>query len=309
LFVHPSHRYLVAVSYWDAVTTVLNIFPDGSLGETVYRRQEPAAAQFFHAQGQPTREVHWRYRQKWPHAHCVVQEPYSRSLLFTTDLGLDCCHVWRLDVATGRMNLAQTVNLDPGRGPRHLCFHPRVRAAFVVNELDSTVSVLRYHGEEVEDQSVSASTDAVEDACPAAVVSSHSKNAVLQHLQTLSSLPECAQGKSVTTPCGIWKAASHSSELRLRPDGRFLYVGNRGHDSIAVFKVDENQGGLLTLDHVVPAGGACPRNFNFTKCGSFLLVGCQNTSTLVSFACDPSTGMLTPKASMELPSPNYVHAL
>lgn len=305
---HPSLRWLVAVSYWDAVVSVISLHPDGTLGDLVYRRQEPAAEQFF-TTAQPTREVHWRYRQKWPHAHCVVQEPYSQQLLFTTDLGLDCCHCWDLDASTGRLALAQTVRLDAGRGPRHLCFHPRVRCAYVVNELDSSVTVLRYNAPP-EDALQPGAADAAEDACCAREpVSMHSKQAVLQHLQTLSSLPDSAQGKSVITPCGVWKAASHSSELRLRPDGRFLCVGNRGHDSIAVFAVDEANGGTLTLEHVVPAGGACPRNFNFTRCGGYLLVGCQNSSTINSFACDAVTGQLTPKATLEMPSPNYVHAL
>ena len=298
---------LQAVSYWDAVITVLPLSPDGSLGSApLHRVQHPAASSFF-AQAQPTREIHWKYRQQWPHAHCVVPEPYEGEFLFSTDLGLDVCHVWRLDAGCGALEAVQTVQLRPGRGPRHVAFHPRVPACFVVNELDSTVTVLAFHrspqGEEDGQHQAAPSRPADEP------VSMHSKAAVLQHVQTLSSLPESAQGKSVISPQGIWKAASHSSELRLRPDGRFLCVGNRGHDSIAVFAVDETAGGMLTLAHVVPAGGACPRHFNFSRCGAFLLVGCQNSNALTAFAVDPVTGALTPKASLELPSPNYVHAL
>jgi 6-phosphogluconolactonase len=304
LYVHPSLRYLVAVSYWDAVITVLPLNEDGSLGgAALHRVQHPAASTFF-AQAQPTREIHWKYRQQWPHAHCVVPEPRGE-LLFSTDLGLDVCHVWRLDPGCGALEAVQTVQLHPGRGPRHVAFHPRVPACFVVNELDSTVTVLSFHRPAEGDEHQAAPAGSAADA----PVSMHSKEAVLQHVQTLSSLPESAQGKSVISPQGIWKAASHSSELRLRPDGRFLCVGNRGHDSIAVFSVDETAGGALTLAHVVPAGGACPRNFNFSRCGAFLLVGCQNSNALTAFAMDTATGALTPKASLELPSPNYVHAL
>ena len=95
----------------------------------------------------------------------------------------------------------------------------------------------------------------------------------------------------------VWRlqAASHSSELRLRPDGRFLYVGNRGHDSIAVYAINETPGpaaGQLTLVEIVPSGGKCPRNFNFSPCGTFALVGNQNSNSVVSFACCPDTGRL-----------------
>ena len=141
--------------------------------------------------------------------------------------------------------------------------------AYVGNELDSTVSVLAYTAPaddaapEVEPALPGAAAEA---AVPVAAVSAHAPDAPLRHLQTLSSLPPAEQGKSVISPEGIWKAASHSSELRLRPDGRFLYVGNRGHDSIAIFAVDEAAGGTLRLVDIAACGGACPRNFNFTRC-------------------------------------------
>ncbi len=218
-----------------------------------------------------------------------------------------------------------------GRGPRHLLFHPRARVAYVGNELDSTVSVLAYtppsDDEDTEDAiptaaaaapseaagysssgSASGDSDAtVELACP--VVSTHAADAPLRHLQTLSSLPAEEQGKSVISPEGIWKAASHSSELRLRPDGRFLYVGNRGHDSIAIYEVDESAGGVLRLVSIASCGGACPRNFGFSRCGRYLVVGNQNSSTLVSFACDAETGALSRVDTLPLPSPNYVYSL
>lgn len=197
--------------------------------------------------------------------------------------------------------------------------------AFVGNELDSTVTVLRFAapaegGAEPPAEQACPSLAAEDATAPAvapavAPVSAHDPASPLRHLQTLSSLPAEAQGKSIITPQGIWRAASHSSELRLRPDGRFLYVGNRGHDSIAVFAVLEGDGvpaaeqGTLRLAAITPCGGACPRNFGFTPDGAFLVVGNQNSSTLVSFAVDAATGALTPRHSLPLPSPNYVYSL
>jgi len=199
-----------------------------------------------------------------------------------------------------------------GRGPRHLLFHPRARVAYIGNELDSTVSVLAYTAPPADaavevEPALPCESEAVPPAVPA--VSAHAPDAPLRHLQTLSSLPVEEQGKSITTAEGIWKAASHSSELRLRPDGRFLYVGNRGHDSIAIYAVDEAAGGTLTLVDIASCGGACPRNFGFSRCGRFLVVGNQNSSTLVSFACDKETGAITRSDEMALPSPNYVYCM
>jgi 6-phosphogluconolactonase (cycloisomerase 2 family) len=192
--------------------------------------------------------------------------------------------------------------------------------AYVGNELDSTVTVLAYTPPAdadnviVEDAVPAAAAAPAEsaigaEAAPCAAFDAHAADSPLRHLQTLSSLPAEEQGKSIITPEGIWKAASHSSELRLRPDGRFLYVGNRGHDSIAIYAVDEAAGGTLRLVEIASCGGACPRNFGFSRCGRFLVVGNQNSSTLVSFAVDAETGLLSRVATMALPSPNYVYSL
>ena len=218
----------------------------------------------------------------------------------------------RQALTAARSRTLRLLSRCAGRGPRHLLFHPRARVAYVGNELDSTVSVLAYTApadEQAAEVEPALPGAAPEAAVPVAAVSAHAPEAPLRHLQTLSSLPQEEQGKSITTKEGIWKAASHSSELRLRPDGRFLYVGNRGHDSIAIYAVDEAAGGTLTLVDIASCGGACPRNFGFSRCGRFLVVGNQNSSTLVSFACHAETGKITRTDEMPLPSPNYVYCM
>merc|ERR1711998_12480 len=141
---------------------------------------------------------------------------------------------------------------------RHLVFHPKLRCAYVGNELESTVTVLRYNTKE------SSNGYTAEEA--------KDSDALLSHVQTISSLPEEFQNEGFVTPAGVWKAASHSSEIRLHPNGRFLYIGNRGHDSICVYKIDEADG-TLSIIEVHPSGGKCPRNFNFDRSGRYLVVG------------------------------------
>jgi 6-phosphogluconolactonase (cycloisomerase 2 family) len=111
LHVHPSLKYLLAVNYWDAKVTSLPLAEDGSLlpeAPSVVL-QQPRAAEFFAARaGEPaTREEHWRFRQRWPHSHCCVQEPYTRRhALFVTDLGLDRVDVYEARCARVRVCVA-----------------------------------------------------------------------------------------------------------------------------------------------------------------------------------------------------------
>jgi hypothetical protein len=142
-------------------------------------------------------------------------------------------------------------------------------------------------------------------------------------MRDVSSLPLDAQGKTTISPQGVWKAASHSSEIRVHPNGKFFVVGNRGHDSLAVFKVidfaeerGEERGvraaspdrGGIELVSITPSGGSCPRNFNWAANGRFLAVGNQNSSTLCVFAFDGATGSVSGSPIFQTPvaSPNYV---
>lgn len=297
--------YLLAVSYWDARVSALPLDPLTGLTGDPTSVLETAGAEYVKANS-PGREEHWAFRQRWPHSHCIVQEPYDRKYYAVTDLGLDRIFLHTLDTLGGRLERKAAVTLDKGRGPRHLLFHPRARVAYVCNELDSTVTVLAYNSEW---EARLADTEAPAAVGEVPCESMHAPGAAMRHLQTLSSLPEEEQGKSIITPEGIWKAASHSSEIRLRPDGRYLYVGNRGHDSIAVYAIDEAAGGTLTLVEYAPSGGQCPRNFCFSGCGRYCVVGNQNSNLLVSFACCAETGRLSQVDAVPLPSPNYVYAV
>ena len=186
------------------------------------------------------------------------------------------------------------VQLKKGRGPRHLVFHPKHQCAYVGNELESTVSVLRYNAP------TAGAGYTVHDAAE--------PDALLAHVHTLSTLPEEFRNEGFVTPTGVWKAASHSSEIRLHPNGRYLYVGNRGHDSICVLAIDEVDGSLSVVE-IHPSGGRCPRNFNFDRTGSFLVVGNQDTNTLNTFSICPKSGCLAEVHTLELPSPNFVYAV
>jgi 6-phosphogluconolactonase len=112
-----------------------------------------------------------------------------------------------------------------------------------------------------------------------------------KELQYISALPEGFLGES-------WASA-----IRITPDGNYLYAGNRGHDSIAVFKIDQNTGKLQFVEHAA-ANIKEPRDFNIDPSGSFLIAANQNSNTVISFSIDKSTGRLTPTgSSISVPSP------
>lgn len=142
--------------------------------------------------------------------------------------------------------------LTPGAGPRHVALHPNGRFVFVMNELDSTV--------------VSLALD-------------HSSGR-LELIDTKPAVPAEA------------RAHNHCADIQISPDGRFLYGSNRGHDSVAIFAVDQQSGKLDTVDFT-PCGGATPRNLALTPSGRHLFSANQNADRISIFARDESSGRLT----------------
>ncbi len=207
-------------------------------------------------------------RQRGPHAHVVVFSPDNRFLL-VADLGLDKVLVYRFDAATGKIepNDPPFATVAPGSGPRHLAFHPSKPWVYVINELSSTVTAFRY------------------DASRGA----------LEEFQTVSTLPEGFQGENTT------------AEIAVHPSGKFLYGSNRGHDSIAVFQIDQQKGSLSGLA-TFPSRGAWPRNFALDPEGKFLFAANQNSDSVSIYRVDPATGHLE-ALGQPLPVPTPVCVL
>jgi 6-phosphogluconolactonase len=192
-------------------------------------------------------------RQKGPHAHWVDLDKANRFAL-VADLGLDQVLVYRFDPAKGGLTPPQpaAARLAPGAGPRHAAFDPGGRRVYVINELNSTVTAFSY------------------DAGAGK----------LSELQTVSTLPAGFTGKSFT------------AEIAVRPDGKFLYGSNRGHDSIAIFAIDPATGKLTAAGHQSTLGKV-PRNFAIDPTGAYLLAANQDSDTIAVFRIDKTSGGLT----------------
>lgn len=156
-------------------------------------------------------------------------------------------------LVAGELLPTSSIRLAPGSGPRHLAVGAGGRLLYLANELDSTVTVLR------------------RDA----------QTGGLEAVQTVSTLPPAYEG------------VNYPADLHLHPSGRFLYVSNREHDSIALFLVDAGSGALSPAGHF-PSGGRWPRSFGIDPTGRFLVAAHQKSDTIVSHAIDQETGALRP---------------
>lgn len=193
-------------------------------------------------------------RQEKPHPHSATLSPDNR-FAFVADLGLDRVLAYRLDPAAGTLtpNDPAFIPTQPGSGPRHTKFSRDGRFFYILGEIDGSITVCAY--------------DAARGA-----------GTPLQHISTLPA------GFKVTDP-------DRAAEIRVHPNGRFVYASNRGHDSIAQFAVQTD--GTLRLVGFTPCGGRHPRNFNLSPDGAWLVCANMDSDNLVSFKVDPATGRLT----------------
>jgi len=284
LNISGDQRTMTAVNYWDAKVTTLKMSPEGGLSEVASTISMPGAE--YVDEHNPGRVEHWQYRQRWPHTHCAVTEPYTgRGTMFVCDLGRDC--IVQLKATSGGLENVGEVQLEKGLGPRHCVFHPHVQTCYVVNELTSSVSSFRFNPDGT------LSGNAMESGC------------ALEHMQTISTLPVDWQDKQ-TIKNGVWKAASHCSEIRIHPSGKLLFVGNRGHDSLAIFRIDQVTG-MLSLASIPSTNGGCPRNYNFSTSGRWVIAGNQDSSELCVFECNVAKGTLELAHRVDCPAPNFVY--
>ncbi|QDU30922.1 6-phosphogluconolactonase [Anatilimnocola aggregata] len=199
-----------------------------------------------------------------PRGHSINVSPDNK-LALCADLGLDKVVIYSLDAATGKLSPHEPgFGKTPDRaGPRHFAFHPSGKTAYAINETGSSMTVFDF--------------DAAKGS--------------LTEVQTLSTLPEG------------FTANNSTAEVVVHPSGKFVYGSNRGHNSIAVFKVDEATGKLTAAGHQ-GEGIKTPRNFNIDLTGKWLLVGNQSGNDVLVFKIDQQTGALTPTANrIELAAP------
>jgi 6-phosphogluconolactonase len=210
---------------------------------------------------------HRNQREAGAHPHCVTFDPSGRFLL-APDRGVDRVHIYRLDGSTGKLaaNDPAFARTRPGAGPRHLAFHPAKPWAYLCDELDSTVTAFAWNSERGE----------------------------LKAFQVIPSLPVTYIGNNST------------AEIQVAPSGNFVYVSNRGHNSIVTYSVDPANGMLAPVGWE-PTQGRTPRFFGLDPTGGLLYAANLDSDNIVAFRVDQATGKLTPTGRVvETGSPSCI---
>jgi len=192
-------------------------------------------------------------RQTQAHTHSVLTDPGNKFAL-AADLGVDKIFVYHFNAQDGSLkpNDPPFAHVALGSGPRHLTFHPNGRWVYVINELASTVVGFNWN----------------------------STAGTLEDFQTVSTIP--AEFSGVNT----------SAEILVHMNGKFLYASNRGHDSLAVFAIDQKTGWLKLVEYV-PSGGKLPRYFTFDPTARWILCANHGSDNVTVFQVDENTGRLT----------------
>jgi 6-phosphogluconolactonase len=248
-------KYVLVANYGGGSVAAFPIREDGGLA---------AASAFVQHSGSGVDKEH----QERPHAHWIATSADNRYAL-AADLGLDEVLIYRFDSAKGTLTPSNPAfaKLNPGSGPRHLAFHPNGKFAYLLTEMEDSVTAFAYKA----------------------------SNGSLSPLQTVSALSTLRKD---------YKGPKEAAEIAVHPNGKFLYASNRaGIDTISLFSIDPVKG-TLNLKNEYPTMGKTPRNFAIDPTGKFLLAANQESNNIVVFRIDPITGALSPTGDVaEVPAP------
>jgi 6-phosphogluconolactonase (cycloisomerase 2 family) len=241
LAIDATNRFLAVANYATGTLAVLPIKPDGSLAPLSDRAT---------LTGTPGPH---RTQQESSHPHHCSFDPSGRFIV-VPDKGLDKVFVYRLDTAGGKLMPADppAVSARAGAAPRHVDFHPRQPYAYVINELDSTITAYHFDPDK----------------------------GALKPLQILPTTPPSYTGNN------------SGAEIAVASSGRFVYGSNRGHDSIAIFAIDQDSGTLTPIGWE-PTQGRTPRFFGLDPSGTHLYAANQGSDMVVIFRVNQTTGALT----------------
>ncbi len=248
--IHPSGRFALVANYFGGSVSVLPILKDGRLGPATDVKSDEGEIGPTKAVNAPPGSFAFSGHDR-THAHMIQADPAGRFVLHV-DLGLDKIFVWKFDEKKGllRANDPPSVSLPPGDGPRHFYFHPNGRWFYSIQEEGSTIVLFDYEA----------------------------SSGRLTAKQTISTLPPGFAG------------SNFCSEILVSADGRFVYVGNRLHDSVGIFSI--GSGGALKYVGEEWTRGNYPRSFNFDPSGKFLYCCNQRADSIAVFRVDRKTGSL-----------------
>ena len=247
---HPTGKFLFVANYHGGSVAVLPILPDGRLGPATDVKKDSGTVGPRKSADAPPGSFAFSGHDR-THAHMIAPDPSGRFVLHV-DLALDQIFIWKFDEKLGVLTLndPRAIAFPPGSGPRHFCFHANGHWFYSLQEEASNIVLFDYDP----------------------------SKGRLTARRTISALPPGYAG------------SNFCSEILVSSDGRFVYVGNRLHDGIALFSVARN--GELKFVTEEWTRGDYPRSFNFDPTGQFLYCCNQRADNVTAFRVDRKTGRL-----------------
>lgn len=308
LTIDRAQKHLIAVNYWDSSLAVVPISPETGefLGE-IKHTYDPRGGLAMIAAAKKDGGVNHSLndestisqRQADPHSHALVLDPFEGCIAYVPDLGKDVIREFWYARDAGKISfeincLPSGLSTGKPDGPRYIEFHPKFNIAYVVNELSSTVAVF------------SIDRDLLLEISMAARAGHNMERfkgrSTLKLIQSIKTVPVAFP--TTMNTCG--RICVHQS-------GRFVIVSNRGHESIAIFRVKQGWGakgkvrGSLSQVGFFHTRGETPRHFQFDHSGQFLLVANQDSDTLAVFSFNMTSGEIKYTGNdYHVPSPNFV---
>jgi len=288
-------KNMLVVNYWDATIGVLPLKADGTFGASrlthVYdpkgsiKMQVSCDNHVNHSINDASAQAE---RQKDPHSHAIVLDPCFGCVAYVPDLGRDLIRELYFDSKNGTLAPITTTPSGLSRhgpeGPRYIEFHPELPVAYVVNELSSEVAVFVVDRQALEQ---------IKNNGPGGRTKS-----TLTLVQAVPTVPP--QWKRTQNTCG---------RVAVHPSGRFVLCANRGHDSVAVFRVEGEAEipGMLSEVGIFHTVGMTPRHFKFDPSGQWLLAANQDSNSVATFHFNTCSGELKfTGTQLQVDSPNFI---
>mmetsp|Transcript_21932 Transcript_21932/g.37634 ORF Transcript_21932/g.37634 Transcript_21932/m.37634 type:complete len:545 (-) Transcript_21932:209-1843(-) len=308
LTIDREQRHLIAVNYWDSSLVVIPLCKEtGEFTGPIQSIYDPRQGKAMLAAAKKDGGVNHSMnddstiaqRQVDPHSHALVLDPFEGCVAYVPDLGKDLIREFWYDKTGGKIGCEFNVlpsGMSTGKpdGPRYIDFHPKFNVAYVVNELSSTVAVFS-----IDRELLSEISRATKQGLPMDKFKGRSSLKLIQSIKTVpTAFP------TTMNTCG--RICVHSS-------GRFVIVSNRGHESIAIFRVKQGHSkgkamrGTLAQVGFFHTRGETPRHYQFDRSGQFLIVANQDSDTIAVFTFNLTSGEIKYTGNeYHIPSPNFV---
>jgi 6-phosphogluconolactonase len=227
---------------------------------SAYYRAGVAAVHRIHPKNGAVERSPVEQRATAEHAHCIMTDASNRFVFVPHTVSPNVIFQFIFDAELGTLtpNVPPQIIPEPGAGPRHYCYHPNKDVAYFSNEQGCSVTAYHFN----------------------------SAAGTLSPFQTLSTLPRDFSGSNTC------------AQIHITPDGKFLYVSNRGHDSIAIFSINALTGELTGVGQQPTE--PTPRTFNVDPTGNFLFAAGQGSGRLASYRIDSHRGTLFPLETYEI---------